>query len=357
MTAIIRLAFTNKGHAIAAVPEIANGRRETGYIAPGKTRKLIYPEQHFINCLVGIENIIRHGNVDVRLIHEETGDIDSTLSFIKNLSPVIYEHILLHLPDSNERCHAIIQDNSTQKDNMMNKQIFVSYAHPDLEPARKIVSFLKGAGFSTWFDKDNLLGGQEWEKIIPKEIQKSVLFLLCFSSQSVNKKGFVQKEIKLALDEASKYPPNQIYIMPIRLDCCDIPDDISRYHVIDLYDLDGVDKLLKSVNHAIKEQGIAPSQQKELLINAVKLIQTSSSTLTHHLSKTNAFDQFVEMSGVLWKKNNIGVYESIIYCPSCQLAMSVFPPGSNEMIVCSKCHFIAPFRPNELKDKTNELPK
>lgn len=54
--------------------------------------------------------------------------------------------------------------------------------------------------------------------------------------------------------------------------------------------------------------------------------------------------------GVLW--NRIGAsIEEIAYCPTCKLAMSVFPPGSNEMIACSKCNFIAPFRPNEIKDK------
>ena len=41
--------------------------------------------------------------------------------------------------------------------------IFISYARPDLAPACAIVAVLKDAGFSTWFDKDNLLGGQDWK--------------------------------------------------------------------------------------------------------------------------------------------------------------------------------------------------
>ncbi len=57
--------------------------------------------------------------------------------------------------------------------------------------------------------------------------------------------------------------------------------------------------------------------------------------------------ELVEAHGVLWRRIPEGV-ERIAYCPSCRLAMSVFPPGSNEMILCSKCKFVAPFRPEEL---------
>ena len=37
---------------------------------------------------------------------------------------------------------------------------------------------------------------------------------------------------RLALDVALTIPHNQIYIMPVKLDECTIPDEIARYHVI-----------------------------------------------------------------------------------------------------------------------------
>jgi hypothetical protein len=55
----------------------------------------------------------------------------------------------------------------------------------------------------------------------------------------------------------------------------------------------------------------------------------------------------IRAHGVLWNKSATGI-EAIAYCPKCRLAMSVFPPGSNEMIACSQCNFIAPFRPGEI---------
>jgi adenine-specific DNA-methyltransferase len=39
----------------------------------------------------------------------------------------------------------------------------------------------------------------------------------------------------------------------------------------------------------------------------------------------------------------------------CELAMATFPPGTDEMILCSKCHFTAPFRPNEVRGIAERL--
>ncbi len=63
---------------------------------------------------------------------------------------------------------------------------------------QSIVAFLKAAGFETWFDKDNLLAGQDWRKVIEREIARARLLLVCISSHSVDKTGFVQKEMRLA---------------------------------------------------------------------------------------------------------------------------------------------------------------
>jgi hypothetical protein len=38
------------------------------------------------------------------------------------------------------------------------------HANRNLVVVRKIVRFLQTAGLETWFDKENLLGGQEWKR-------------------------------------------------------------------------------------------------------------------------------------------------------------------------------------------------
>ncbi len=63
---------------------------------------------------------------------------------------------------------------------------------------------------------------------------------------------------------------------------------------------------------------------------------------------------FTEYKGVLWKQLGDKI-DSIAYCPDCKLAMSAFPPGDDEMLVCSKCNFTAPFKPSEVEAKAKQL--
>jgi hypothetical protein len=57
--------------------------------------------------------------------------------------------------------------------------------------------------------------------------------------------------------------------------------------------------------------------------------------------------QFISSQGVLWKRIKTGI-EELAYCPVCKLAMSSWPPDSDEALFCSKCNFIAPFKPSKV---------
>ena len=60
--------------------------------------------------------------------------------------------------------------------------------------------------------------------------------VLCFSTYSVRKKGGFQAEIRYALDCASRVPLDQIFLVPVRLDCCPVPPQISRIvQYVDLF--------------------------------------------------------------------------------------------------------------------------
>ena len=57
--------------------------------------------------------------------------------------------------------------------------------------------------------------------------------------------------------------------------------------------------------------------------------------------------KFVEHTGVLWKRIGDAV-EAVAYCPTCQLPLEVFPPGSNQLLICIRCKFTASFKPYEI---------
>jgi hypothetical protein len=151
----------------------------------------------------------------------------------------------------------------------MDTRIFVSYASEDQVPARAIVAFLKAAGFDTWFDKDSLLAGQDWGKVVEQEIARARLLILCLSRNSVEKTGFVQKEMNLALQQAELRPSSQVYIMPVKLDDCGIPEPIARWQCLDLRGEKASVKLLEAIQSATGDGARAPNSEHRALTDAI----------------------------------------------------------------------------------------
>jgi hypothetical protein len=90
--------------------------------------------------------------------------------------------------------------------NSAGPRIFICYSWDDESKARELYRRLKADGFSPWMDKENLLPGQEWEVVITNTVENADAFIALLSNNSIDKRGVVQKEIRLALDVADKMP-------------------------------------------------------------------------------------------------------------------------------------------------------
>jgi hypothetical protein len=129
--------------------------------------------------------------------------------------------------------------------------VFISYAREDKEFAERLYQDLIAAGVEAWLDIKSIEPGRLWKKEIKKGIENSKYFLALFSRNSVSKRGYVQKEVKEALEVFETFPENEIFLIPIRLDEC-IPtyDKINELHWLDLFPSweRGVSKLLTVLN-------------------------------------------------------------------------------------------------------------
>ncbi len=115
-------------------------------------------------------------------------------------------------------------------------QVFLAYASEDQEAAGRLFTELGERGFSPWMDVRKLLPGQNWPRAIERAIETSDFFLACFSENSVNKRGEFQAEVRYALDCARRAPLDEVFVVPVRLDGCAVPDRISReYQYVDLF--------------------------------------------------------------------------------------------------------------------------
>src|SRR5437879_6382848 len=88
--------------------------------------------------------------------------------------------------------------------------VFLCHSSDDKNLVRKIYRRLRLDGVDPWLDEEKLVAGQEWAEEISRAVRKSDVVIVCLSHNSVTKEGFVQKEIKHALDAAQEKPEGTI---------------------------------------------------------------------------------------------------------------------------------------------------
>ena len=106
---------------------------------------------------------------------------------------------------------------------------------------------LKDDGFTPWLDEEDILPGQDWESEIRRAVRASHVVVVCLSESSLTKEGYVQKEIRLALDEAERKPPDTIFLIPARLEPCEVPDRLKGWQWVDLFDAHGYQRLVTAL--------------------------------------------------------------------------------------------------------------
>ncbi len=115
-------------------------------------------------------------------------------------------------------------------------KVFIAYVQEDAVSAERLFESLEACGFDPWLDRRKLLPGQNWPRSIDEAIATSDFFLACFSQWSVKKKGGFQAEIRYALDCTQRIPLDQVFLIPVRLDACPVPQRIQREtQYIDLF--------------------------------------------------------------------------------------------------------------------------
>jgi hypothetical protein len=137
----------------------------------------------------------------------------------------------------------------------MKPQIFISYAREDYEPVEHLYLRLLYAGFEPWVDKKNILPGENWKLSIEKAIRNSDLVLICLSNNSANKRGFLQREIKEALELWKERLEDDIYLIPVRLEDCTVPESLSEFQWVNLYESTGWILLHKAIREGLERLG------------------------------------------------------------------------------------------------------
>ena len=129
----------------------------------------------------------------------------------------------------------------------LQKSAFLIYAHADREVVRRLYRRMTRDGIHTWLDVDRLRPGQNWQAQIRKALLRSDVVVVCLSTNFNDKHGYRHEELKLALEKASLLTNDEIFIIPLRLERCDMPESLRHLQRVDLFEPDGYQKLIQAL--------------------------------------------------------------------------------------------------------------
>jgi GGDEF domain-containing protein len=99
-------------------------------------------------------------------------------------------------------------------------RVFITYAREDAERALQLASDLLQRGAVPWIDKWSILAGEDWEQAIRKAIEDSDFVIAVMSKRALGKRGFVQRELRWAIEVLDLRPPDSPFLIQARLDAC-----------------------------------------------------------------------------------------------------------------------------------------
>jgi hypothetical protein len=146
----------------------------------------------------------------------------STSSRVLNQHPVSFINelhdrwIQRHPPSSESLVPIFVPPPPT----MPRNSIFISYASEDREAVRTLKAGLDAAGLTVWYDKEQLMAGDDWENKIETNIRRSVLFVPVISHNTEKwvHDAYFRAEWDFAATIMRRCDSTSTFVVPVMID-------------------------------------------------------------------------------------------------------------------------------------------
>lgn len=141
------------------------------------------------------------------------------------------------------------------------RHIFLSYSHGDKADVSKLRDELIAAHGDVWWDQV-ILPGQDGDMEIQRALKESYVIVICLSKKALaREESGIYPEARDAIKYYRRYKPGSIFLIPVRLDECDIPPikidetlTLSSIQYVDLFPASerarGVQRLIEAIRKA-----------------------------------------------------------------------------------------------------------
>ncbi len=149
---------------------------------------------------------------------------------------------------------------------METPQVFISYTKADRDIATAIYDLLDQKSLNPWLDDKKIKGGQNWDFEIRRALDRSVIVVIIWSENSRDHRGYIQRELKLALRKLEENLVDDIFIVPVLVgNSLAIPDELKDIHCLAFEDAALDKKLVESIEHQFARIGkeLKKTQEQE----------------------------------------------------------------------------------------------
>lgn len=171
---------------------------------------------------------------------------------------------------------------------------FISYAREDQPHADRVRDWLVGVGADPWIDHIKLQPGQNWDLALRAAMRKATHVILLLSQHSINKRGYVQREMRIALELLEELPPDELFVIPVRLDKTEPRHDkLRQLHWLDFFDDEesALNQLAAAIG--IQQMGEGPPKPSSLLERVHLVTSTESASKVVVLPSRNRIFEIV----------------------------------------------------------------
>jgi hypothetical protein len=179
-------------------------------------------------------------------------------------------------------------------------RIFLCHSSEDKPAVRELYQRLRTDGFEPWLDEEDLLPGQDWHAETLGAVRNSDVVIVCLSQDAIGKAGHVQKEIKVALDVADEQPEGAIFVIPLKIEECRVPERLSHLQSVNYFAENGHAKLSKALLNRAKALGLR-----------VGLLQESG-PLSQPTETSSQYQVVNQSGGVSLEANNVTVGQDVV---------------------------------------------
>lgn len=142
--------------------------------------------------------------------------------------------------------------------------IFISYTNQDQARVIPFYERLSTAGFNAWMDCKKIKPGQNWDFEIRRAFNRANIVVLFVSKNSEQKRGYIQREVKLALKNLEEQLPDDIYLIPVLLDTdIERPEHLSHLQMTHGYEIGGAEAIEDAVRYQLERYGVAIKKLQE----------------------------------------------------------------------------------------------